>query len=592
MTRPPMDPKQRNQALARLMLVGVVVLLALRMFMTPGSAMPSEALSTLTHDLTAGKVEKVVVYDSTQTLLVTYKDHKKFQSSYPLGYGAKLVENYSADAKIEVVVAPPASLLSRLLPSLLSVVLLMGFMVWFLRKQGMGKKIPGLSTLRSTDSVPKVRFGDVGGVDEVVAELAEIVDYLHNPDRYTAMGAKVPHGVLLVGPPGTGKTMLAKAVAGEAGVPFFALSGSDFVETFVGVGASRMREVFSQARKAGKAIIFIDELDAVGRSRSAGPSNGANEESDRTLNALLVEMDGFVDSNVIVLGATNRPEVLDSALLRSGRFDRKITVGAPDRRGREQILKLLVANKQLGPDVDLASLAGRTSSMTGADLAFLINEAAMQAAREQASVITMAHLVAALEVVAIGRARSSMVVSEHERTLTAWHEAGHAVASLVLEAADDPVLVSIVPRGAAGGVTWMEGDDQNFISRSRAKAQLLVLLAGRAGEMRLVGDDITSGVSSDLREAGKLATMMVTQWAMSDLGAHWSQIASTGEVKDAEAAEIDRILGEALVGAEELLEEHAALHEAVAAAVLEDDVIDGARLKAIWAEVEAGKATA
>jgi len=344
-----------------------------------------------------------------------------------------------------------------------------------------------------------------------------------------------------------------------------------------------VREVFAAAKKAGKAIVFIDELDAVGRTRSSGMQNGATEETDRTLNALLVAMDGFEDSSVIVLGATNRPEVLDSALLRSGRFDRKITIGVPDRRGRKRILELVTRDKKLGSDVDLDDLAGRTSTMSGADLAFLANEAALGAARAGRKAVGQEDMLAALEVVAIGRARNSILVSEHERKITAWHEAGHTVASLKLEAADAPVRVSIVPRGGAGGVTWMDADDRHFVSKSRAKADLVVLMAGRAGEMALVGDDFTSGVASDLRVAGRLAKSMVTEWAMSDMGPHWSD----GMDMNAEAAvaqEVDRLLSEALATAQQLLADNAALHQKIAEELLREDTLDRSELDALVAQ--------
>ena len=578
----PIDPTEvRRRKQIRIALVVLLLLLVARLFVPSASVAKTESLSRLVHDISTHQVKSIEVNDQAQSIIATYLDKKVYVTHYPLGYGAKLIESYGSEVTIKVDPLVGVNYLLSLLQTLIPVLLILGAMAYFLRGGGLLKgQIPGMNANKgAVENIPATRFADVGGVSEVVDELQEVVDYLHDPTRFTAMGATVPKGILLVGPPGTGKTLLAKAVAGEAGVAFFALSGSDFVETFVGMGASRVRGVFKEARKAGKAIVFIDELDAVGRARGGGVSNGATEESDRTLNALLVEMDGFVDSSVIVLGATNRPEVLDSAILRAGRFDRKITVGAPDRKGREQILELLTKDKKLDVDVDLSSLAGRTSSMTGADLAYLVNEAALGAARRDATSISMDDLVSALEVVAIGRARTSMVVSERERRLTAYHEAGHAVASLVLEAADDPVLISIVPRGAAGGVTWMEGEDHNFVSKSRATAQLAVLMAGRAGEMVLVGDDFTSGVASDLREAGKIATAMVTHWAMSELGAHVHL--GEGKLSDEERAEVDRLVENALGEARELLATHVELHRAVAEAVLEDDVIDQKRLLSI-----------
>lgn len=549
----------------------------------PIKSAPLSAIVTATRD---HRVATLVINDNAQVVIATYKDGSKVESGYPLGFGSKMIEMFSSQKGLTIKSSSVASvsLLRSLLPVLLNV-LFVGLLAFFLLRR-MGNvtgKVPGMSALKNGENVPATRFGDVGGVDEVVDEMTEIVDYLHNPDRYVALGAKVPHGVLLVGPPGTGKTLLAKAVAGEAGVPFFALSGSDFVETFVGVGARRVREVFAAAKKAGKAIVFIDELDAVGRTRSSGMQNGATEETDRTLNALLVAMDGFEDSSVIVLGATNRPEVLDSALLRSGRFDRKIAIGVPDRRGRKRILELVTRDKKLGSDVDLDDLAGRTSTMSGADLAFLANEAALGAARAGRKAVGQEDMLAALEVVAIGRARNSILVSEHERKITAWHEAGHTVASLKLEAADAPVRVSIVPRGGAGGVTWMDADDRHFVSKSRAKADLVVLMAGRAGEMALVGDDFTSGVASDLRVAGRLAKSMVTEWAMSDMGPHWSDgMDMNAEV--AVAQEVDRLLSEALAAAQQLLADNSALHQKIAGELLREDTLDRSELDALVAQ--------
>jgi cell division protease FtsH len=561
---------------------GVLVALIMLNSSVPKTTPPkSEALSVLVSDIAKGRVAEIYLNDATQTVVASYKDGQLFSSGYPLGYGTKMVESYAGEVKVVAAPLGSTSLWRSLFLTMVPVLFIVAAMAFFLRASVRGRGL-GLGVKGAMNTVPATRFGDVGGVDEVVEELEEVVAYLHDPGRFVALGAKVPRGVLLVGPPGTGKTLLAKAVAGEAGVAFFALSGSDFVDTFVGVGASRVRQVFEKARKAGKAIVFIDELDAVGRARGAGPSNGATEESDRTLNALLVEMDGFAESGVIVLGATNRPEVLDPALLRSGRFDRKITIGAPDRRGRAQILGLLVRGKSLGSDVDLGDLAGRTSSMTGADLGFLVNEAALAAGREGASAIFQRHFIAALEVVAIGRARTSMVVSEQDRRLTAWHEAGHAVVAFALEGADNPVLVSIVPRGSAGGVTWMDADDRHFVTRSRAMAQLSVYLGGRAGEEVLVGDDFTSGVASDLRAAGQLAHTMVTQWAMSALGAHWAS--GSEHAVELETAEVDRLLAEALDVARATLATYGDLHAAMAEKVLEMDVLGRAELSELVAE--------
>jgi cell division protease FtsH len=423
--------------------------------------------------------------------------------------------------------------------------------------------------------VPDTRFGDVAGVDEVVAELSEIAEFLHRPDPFEAAGARIPRGFLLIGPPGTGKTLLARAVAGEAGVPFFALSGSDFVETFVGVGAARVRRLFDEARRTERAIIFIDELDAIGRARASGTQPGANDERESTLNQLLVEMDGFRRSNIIVLAATNRPDVLDPALLRPGRFDRRITVAPPDRRGRTAILELHSTSYHLGGDVDLPTLARRTPGMTGADLAFLINEAALTAARQGRVDITQQHVEAALAVTVLGRERPSAVIMERDRRITAWHEAGHAVAALVEPDADDPVQITIVPRGQAGGVTWMAGNDHALVTRREASARLVVALAGRAAEELLLDGDFTQGAANDFAHATRLASDMVTQYGMSPLG-----VASISPEHLAYGTQADRVntavsqlLDEALDLARTLLQVNSGLVRAVAEQLLVDETV-------------------
>jgi cell division protease FtsH len=459
--------------------------------------------------------------------------------------------------------------------------------LWFVkaRNQGLGafQKGKGLAT-----EVPETRFGDIAGASETVDELREVVEYLHAPARFAAAGATVPRGFLLVGPPGTGKTLLARAVAGESGVPFFALSGSDFVETFVGVGAARVRKVFERARKCDRAIVFIDEIDAIGKARGSGPSSGANDEREGTLNALLVEMDGFDESNVIMLGATNRPDVLDPALTRPGRFDRQIAVPAPDRRGRTAILELHARGRRLDPGVDLVGLGRRTAGLSGADLAFLVNEAALEAARARATVITDAHFDAALATAVLGKERRSAVISERDRRITAFHETGHALAALLLPEADDPVSVTIIPRGIAGGVTWMSGDDDAYMTRHQARARLTVMLAGRAAEERLLDGDFTQGASGDLKAATDLATAMITDYGMGSMGlaALSSERLSAGTTVDEVNAEVNRMLERALTEARRLLDDNAGLLESVAGALLSEETLSLADLQRIRAEVE------
>ncbi len=364
---------------------------------------------------------------------------------------------------------------------------------------------------------PETRFSDVAGCEEAVADLREMVEYLKSPYRFTRLGAQPPRGALLTGPPGTGKTLLARAVAGEAEVAFISAAGSDFVEKFVGVGAKRIRDLFARARKEPGAIVFVDEIDAIGRRRSSESMN--NAEAENTLIALLNELDGFRDrGNVIVLAATNRPDILDPAITRAGRLDRRVVVPIPDARGRQQILAVHSDGKPIDSSVDLRSVARRTPGFSGAQLAAIVNEACMTAARRDLSVVTQECFDAAVETVAMGRPRTSALVTEHDRRITAWHEAGHTVAAFLIPEAQDPVSVSIIPRGPAGGVTWMSGSDDAFLSRRTAHAQLVVAMAGRVGEELLLHGEYTQGAADDLHTATMTATAMVTQYGMTRAG--------------------------------------------------------------------------
>ena len=366
------------------------------------------------------------------------------------------------------------------------------------------------------DLKSKTTFKDVAGCDEEKEELAEIVDFLKDPKSYTAMGARIPKGVLLVGPPGTGKTLLARAVAGEAGVPFFSISGSDFVEMYVGVGASRVRDLFERAKKNAPSILFIDEIDAVGRHRGAG-MGGGHDEREQTLNQLLIEMDGFgPNEGVIIIAATNRPDILDPALLRPGRFDRQLTVGRPDIKGREEILRVHAKNKPLAPDVDLATIAKSTAGFTGADLENLLNEAALLAARRKKKAITMSEVEEATVKVVVGTEKKSHKISDKEKKLTAYHEAGHAVATYFTEGQDPVHEISIIPRGMAGGYTMhLPEEDKTYTSKNEMLGYLVVLLGGRVAESVVLGD-ISTGASNDLERATAMARDMVTRYGMSD----------------------------------------------------------------------------
>ncbi len=454
------------------------------------------------------------------------------------------------------------------------------------------------------DSKVKTTFKDVAGIDEEKKELEEIVDFLKNGDKYIKLGARIPKGVLLVGPPGTGKTLMAKAVAGEAGVPFFSISGSDFVEMFVGVGASRVRDLFEQAKKHQPCIIFIDEIDAVGRQRGAG-MGGGHDEREQTLNQLLVEMDGFDENtNIIVIAATNRPDILDNALLRPGRFDRQIYINAPDVRGREQILKVHAKNKQLEAEVDLKTLAKRTPGFTGADLQNLLNEAALLAARNNKDKISMGDIDNSIDRVIAGIEKKSKVMTDEDKELTSYHEVGHALLAKLLKDADELHKVSIIPRGYALGVTWTKPkDEQVHTNKAKLLAQITVSLGGRAAEEIVYGKDrVSTGASQDLINVTNIARKMVTAWGMSDklgnmaYGKNQENVfmgRDFGHQRDYSeqvAFEIDeemkRIVDEKYEEAKNLLNSHRDMLEAIAKELLDKETIDAEEFQNIMDRVE------
>lgn len=439
-------------------------------------------------------------------------------------YIAEYNKNHTdAPMKYDLIKAANTSWITNLLPTIIMVVLLGAFW-WFIMKRmssEMGDPGRTLNFGRAkikniSDEKRKTTFADVAGADEEKEELSEIVEFLKNPQKYNELGARIPKGVLLVGPPGTGKTLLARAVAGEAGVPFFSISGSDFVEMFVGVGASRVRDLFDQAKKNSPCIIFIDEIDAVGRQRGAG-LGGGHDEREQTLNQLLVEMDGFgANEGVIMIAATNRPDILDPALMRPGRFDRQVVVGYPDIKGREEILKVHSRGKPLAPDVNLKTIAKSTAGFTGADLENLINESALLAARKDLKAITMELIEEATIKVVVGTEKKSKVMSEKEKKITAYHESGHAIATYYCETQDPVHQISIIPRGLAGGYTMsLPKEDKSYRSKREMEDEIVVLLGGRVSEALVLGD-ISTGASNDIERATNIVRSMVTKYGMSD----------------------------------------------------------------------------
>lgn len=507
-----------------------------------------------------------------------------------------LQQNY----KVETV-----SFFETLLPYLIILVLFGAFWFFLMNRQGGGAGAGNVmnfgksrAKLAGPEEQKRITFRDVAGADEEKADLEEVVEFLRDPKKFMALGARIPKGVLLVGPPGTGKTLIAKAVAGEAGVPFFSISGSDFVELYVGVGASRVRDLFNEAKKHAPAIVFIDEIDAVGRQRGAG-LGGGHDEREQTLNQLLVEMDGFGNNaGVIVLAATNRADILDPALLRPGRFDRQIYIGVPDIKGREEILKVHARKKPLADDVDLGTIARSTVGFTGADLENLLNEAALLAARRNRQKIALRDIDDAFLKVIMGNEKKSRIVTEHERRLTAYHEAGHALTSRLLPTQDPVQQVSIVPRGRAGGFTLnMPKEDKYYMSKRAMEDELVVLLGGRAAE-KLVMEDISTGASNDIERASEIARKMVTKYGMSErigpiaFGSAHDEVflgrdfTTSKNLSDATASEIDeevrRFIDEAYERCLALLKENRATLDRLAAFLLKHETMDNAQLEAIF----------
>ncbi len=598
------DLKNGIKTLAIWLIIGVILIVGVtaiydnsdRKFTYSELVSKINAGQVSTIDINADGYSAMVEFnDGTSQKKVNIPDLKSFMDNVqePMKEGKITVEQESQSVWVTIfsVIAPLGLLIIFLI-------------FWFISMGGRqsGNKTMSFGKSRARvvnqDDKNKITFNDVAGVDEEKQELQEIVDFLKNPKKFTDMGARIPKGVLLVGHPGTGKTLLAKAVAGEAGVPFFIISGSDFVEMFVGVGASRVRDLFEQAKKNAPCIIFIDEIDAVGRQRGAG-LGGGHDEREQTLNQLLVEMDGFaLNEGVIVMAATNRPDVLDKALLRPGRFDRQIVVSQPDVKAREQILEVHARKKRLAADVDLRIIAKNTSGFSGADLENVLNEAALLAARNNETEITMKNVEDAMVKVTMGPEKKSRVRSEKENKLVAYHEAGHAVVSRFLPTQDAVHQISIVPRGMAGGYTmYRPNEDKSFMSKSEMQENIISLLGGRVAE-KLILDDISTGASNDIERATKIARAMVTQYGMSDrigpmtLGVGQEEVflgrdlAQSKEYSEETASVIDEevksIIDTAYKTAEEILRRNIDKLHAVAGVLLEKEKIDGDEFEAIF----------
>jgi cell division protease FtsH len=517
------NKRWRNAGLYALLAI-VLIALATTFFDRPPETKGSLKYSEFLQQVQEKKIEKVTLFSDRSRAIVTRGEEKLQVNLLP---DAGLIDTLTKN-DVDITVRPPQddSILVRLAGSLIFPVLLLVGLFFLLRRAQSGPGSQAMNFGKSKARVQmepqtQVTFGDVAGIDQAKLELTEIVDFLKNADRFTAVGAKIPKGCLLVGPPGTGKTLLAKAVAGEAGVPFFSISGSEFVEMFVGVGASRVRDLFEQAKANAPCIVFIDEIDAVGRQRGAG-MGGGNDEREQTLNQLLTEMDGFEgNTGIIIIAATNRPDVLDSALLRPGRFDRQVVVDRPDFNGRSEILNVHARGKSLAKDVDLTRIARRTPGFTGADLSNLLNESAILAARRNLTEISMDEINDAIDRVMAGPEKKDRVMSEKRKELVAYHESGHAIVGALMPDYDPVQKISIIPRGQAGGLTWFTPSedrmDSGLYSRSYLQNQMAVALGGRVAEELIYGDDeVTTGASNDLQQVARVAKQMVTRFGMSD----------------------------------------------------------------------------
>lgn len=549
------------------------------------------AYTDLIKEISYGNIEKIEMTVGSTTVKVKMKDIEEEKKSIVPNTEAfiELVQQKVSEGNEIELIQKPKSVLAQIPATLLSLFptfIMLALFVMIFKMQGLGEKG---QVYEDTERKTKIRFKDVAGLDEEKEELIEIVDFLKRPEKFTKMGAKIPKGVLLYGKPGTGKTLIAKAIAGEADVPFISMSGSEFIEMFAGLGASRVRKLFDKARKLAPCIVFIDEIDAIGARRSS--NSGAETENNQTLNQLLVEMDGFSsEETIIVLAATNRPEMLDKALLRPGRFDRQITIPTPDLKGRLEILKIHSEDKRLSDDVNLESIAEDTAGFTGAELANILNEAAIIATKNKHEEIENTDIEEAVKKVTVGLEKHSRVYSEKDKKLTAYHEAGHAVVSKYLPTQTDVKEVSIIPRGVAGGYTMYKSDeDKYYISKTEMQEKLIALLGGRAAE-KLVLDDISTGASNDIEVATKIAREMVTKYGMSDTlgpidfqGKEQNDMFVFGEnIGDKIGTEVKALIDQAYNDAQKLLIEHRDKLDIIAQTLLQKEKINEQEFKQIF----------
>ena len=595
----------------------IVLLVTISVLTGTGDEVPATSYTDVRKAIQGGEVTELIIGENA--VLLTLQDESQMvyevtdMNFFMEDLGDEIEAQQEAGTLVVDYEVQHYSIWYSMLPYLIIIVVMGAFWMFMMNRQGGGGGNAmnfgkSRAKLANPNDQKKVTFQDVAGADEEKADLEEIVDFLKEPKKYMALGARIPKGVLLVGPPGTGKTLIAKAVAGEAGVPFFSISGSDFVELYVGVGASRVRDLFDQAKKHAPAIVFIDEIDAVGRQRGAG-LGGGHDEREQTLNQLLVEMDGFGNNaGVIVMAATNRADILDPALLRPGRFDRQIYIGVPDIKGRVEILKVHARKKPFEDDVSFDAIARSTVGFTGADLENLLNEAALLAAREGKTKIGLKDIDNAFLKVIMGNEKKNRVITEHERKITAYHEAGHALTSRVLPTQDPVQQVSIVPRGRAGGFTLnMPKEDKYYNTKQQMEEELIVLLGGRVAE-KLIIDDISTGASNDIQRATDIARKMVTKYGMSDkigpidFSATQSEVflgrdfANTNQLSEQTAALIDSevkdLIHKAYERCEQILRDNMDILHRLAQFLLENETMDNAQLEAIYKGEEPPTASA